>query len=288
MKKFPIELLACPDCKLPLAAVDSAPGFLSCARCGARFSLNDNPPRFYPLSKAGAIEAGLAEFKNRPGNARGMRFLRALIPPNSICDPDCQKRARRICERIKKGVILNLGAKSAGWGAHVLNLDIAQPVSGGVDMLCDIAALPFPDASIDGVVCTYVLEHVADARACLAEIARVLKPGGCVYIAVPFLFPFHPDPLDRWRWTLDGLRADMCGFDELEAGCSGGPFSALAALTPAACASIFTNFYLFNAVRFALGWMLWPLKFLDWLCAGSTRAASACANVFFFGVRRKD
>ena len=288
MKKIPLELLACSDCKLPLTADDAAPGCMSCARCGSRFSLNENPPRFYPPSKTAAIEAGLAEFKNRRGNAGAKRFLRALIPPNSICDPDGKKRARRICERMGNGVILNLGAKSADWGAHVFNLDIAQPESGGVDMLCDIAALPFIDASIDGVICTYVLEHVSDARACFDEIARVLKPGGCVYIAVPFLFPLHPDPLDRWRWTLDGLRAELRGYEELEAGSSGGPFSAFVALTPAVCASIFSNYYLFNALRFALGWLLWPMKFLDYFCAGNKTAQAASANVYYAGVRKND
>jgi len=38
--------------------------------------------------------------------------------------------------------------------------------------------LPFPDASFDGVVSNQVFEHVADAAPALAEIARVLKPGG--------------------------------------------------------------------------------------------------------------
>ena len=42
----------------------------------------------------------------------------------------------------------------------------------------DCSALPFADASFDGATCGYVIEHVPDTRAGLAEIARVLKPGG--------------------------------------------------------------------------------------------------------------
>jgi SAM-dependent methyltransferase len=49
----------------------------------------------------------------------------------------------------------------------------------------DICALPFADASLDLVVATDVIEHVADDRRALAEIARVLAPGGHALITVP-------------------------------------------------------------------------------------------------------
>jgi 2-polyprenyl-6-hydroxyphenyl methylase / 3-demethylubiquinone-9 3-methyltransferase len=47
------------------------------------------------------------------------------------------------------------------------------------DFLCGQAeALPFADASFDVVWCTDVLEHLADLPAAVAQIARVLTPGG--------------------------------------------------------------------------------------------------------------
>jgi ubiquinone/menaquinone biosynthesis C-methylase UbiE len=42
----------------------------------------------------------------------------------------------------------------------------------------DVCSLPFADESFDGATCGYVMEHVPDTRAGLAEIARVLRPGG--------------------------------------------------------------------------------------------------------------
>jgi ubiquinone/menaquinone biosynthesis C-methylase UbiE len=42
----------------------------------------------------------------------------------------------------------------------------------------DCSALPFADESFDGATCGYVIEHVPDTQAGLAEIARVLRPGG--------------------------------------------------------------------------------------------------------------
>jgi ubiquinone/menaquinone biosynthesis C-methylase UbiE len=45
-------------------------------------------------------------------------------------------------------------------------------------LAADVCSLPFADASFDGATCGYVIEHVPDTRAGLAEIARVLRPGG--------------------------------------------------------------------------------------------------------------
>jgi SAM-dependent methyltransferase len=49
----------------------------------------------------------------------------------------------------------------------------------------DLAALPFPDADFDVVIANHVLEHVADDAGALAEIRRVLRPGGWAMLAVP-------------------------------------------------------------------------------------------------------
>jgi ubiquinone/menaquinone biosynthesis C-methylase UbiE len=45
-------------------------------------------------------------------------------------------------------------------------------------IVADMVRLPFADASFDCVTCGYVLEHLPDARVGLAELSRVLLPGG--------------------------------------------------------------------------------------------------------------
>lgn len=50
-------------------------------------------------------------------------------------------------------------------------------------------ALPFADDSFDRVICAEVLEHVDDHRALLAELRRVLKPGGVLAVSVPRFGP---------------------------------------------------------------------------------------------------
>jgi SAM-dependent methyltransferase len=53
----------------------------------------------------------------------------------------------------------------------------------------DGTGLPFPDATFDRIICSEVMEHIPDDRAAMAEVRRVLKPGGTVAVTVPTWFP---------------------------------------------------------------------------------------------------
>jgi 2-polyprenyl-3-methyl-5-hydroxy-6-metoxy-1,4-benzoquinol methylase len=50
--------------------------------------------------------------------------------------------------------------------------------------IATIARLPLADRSLDGVLCSSVLEYVPDPEACLAEFSRVLRPGGLLVVSV--------------------------------------------------------------------------------------------------------
>lgn len=70
------------------------------------------------------------------------------------------------------------------------------------DIVGDIqAGIDAPSGSFDAVLCTEVLEHVADMSAALGEMHRLLRDGGRIAITVPFVVALHEEPYDFWRPT---------------------------------------------------------------------------------------
>lgn len=66
--------------------------------------------------------------------------------------------------------------------------------------------IPLPDRSVDSALCTEVLEHCPNPADVLAEVHRVLKPGGSLVLTLPFLWPLHEVPHDWCRYTPFALR----------------------------------------------------------------------------------
>lgn len=70
----------------------------------------------------------------------------------------------------------------------------------------DASFLPFRDESFDRVLLTEVLEHLENAGRALAEVHRVLRPGGILALSVPHArYPLLWDPINR-LWTAVGGR----------------------------------------------------------------------------------
>lgn len=53
----------------------------------------------------------------------------------------------------------------------------------------DALRLPFPDDTFDRIICSEVFEHIPDDRGAMAELARVLRPGGILAATVPAWLP---------------------------------------------------------------------------------------------------
>lgn len=86
----------------------------------------------------------------------------------------------------------------------VICLDVAPFPT--VDVLAVNHKLPFADDTFDAIFSLNVLEHVTDPFRCAAELVRVLKPGGKLYCAIPFLQPEHGYPHHYFNATRSGLR----------------------------------------------------------------------------------
>jgi len=65
---------------------------------------------------------------------------------------------------------------------------------GDIDYVSDITAIPVPTATYDVVLCTEVLEHVPEPIAALREMARLLKPGGRLFLTAPLGAGLHQEP----------------------------------------------------------------------------------------------
>jgi SAM-dependent methyltransferase len=97
----------------------------------------------------------------------------------------------------------------------------------------DLQRLELPDAAFDAVVCAEVLEHLDDDAAALAELARVLRPGGLLLVTVP-ANPYRYDWTDRWaghrrRYEPEGLEGRLreAGFGDVRVRGWGFPLTGL-------------------------------------------------------------
>lgn len=100
------------------------------------------------------------------------------------------------------------GAKSASYRSR-LTLDAGARIESvdGATHAVDFERDPLPraDGEADAAICCNVLEHIYDHRHLVAEIRRVVKPGGTLLGFVPFFVQYHPDPRDYFRYTGEAL-----------------------------------------------------------------------------------
>ncbi len=113
--------------------------------------------------------------------------------------------------RYLSGHVLNAGCGTRDIGPYLRRNGVTEITR------CDVAseeadvvvgpleAMPFADASFDSALCNAVLEHVVDAERAIRELARVVRKGGHLIVAVPFLQPYPACPGDFRRYTADGL-----------------------------------------------------------------------------------
>jgi SAM-dependent methyltransferase len=99
-----------------------------------------------------------------------------------------------------------------------------------LNLVSEIYQLPVKSGSVPVVLLTQTLEHLARPAEALAEVARVLAPGGQLYLSAPFLGDAeHQVPHDYYRYTRYALvhLLESAGFEVLEFRRFGGPATLL-------------------------------------------------------------
>jgi SAM-dependent methyltransferase len=186
--------------------------------------------------------------------------------------------------------VVDLGAGGRKISPETICVDFVPDAS--TNVVADVERLPFRDGSLDLVYATGLFEHVADERALIREIARVLRPGGIVHVEVPFLEQYHEDPIDCRRLTVPGLELSMQreGFHTLARGAHIGPTVTMLNAVARWCALWFDGRSvvargLSFAVFTGLSALFWPLKFLDGILIEKENAHHLAMGVYYTGTK---
>lgn len=179
-----------------------------------------------PLSFLRARRAELSDWLTREGLAHTF----------SLATWRLQRATEPVLERHARGRLLDAGCGRAphlealrARGVAIVTLDV-EDRGGSTDLIADLQDMPeVKSGSVDTVLCTQVLEHVPRPWQALAEIARVLAPGGHLILSVPHLSAIHEAPGDYYRYTRYGLDALLtgAGLEVLDIRASGGLFCLL-------------------------------------------------------------
>lgn len=193
MKSALIDLALCPACNAPLGQPRGETW--TCAQCGHALPFYTGIPLFTPppgeLVPFDKRERGPQLGSTwRQANWKFLQSQVAHLPPDEI--------------------VLDVGAGRGDFaglfsGEGYLALDVYPYPE--VDLVCDLTRVtPFRAGSFDRILLMNVLEHVYQGAALISVLARLLKPGGELIVAVPFLLKVHQAPVDFARYTHFALR----------------------------------------------------------------------------------
>ena len=237
MKQKLLDNLACPNCLKGFSFIRKK---LICHNCQKEYSIINDQPCLLERQGEGFKESSSDVIINK----LKVFFKKYPIIFNIIYytlgASAVGRRPKMVIKDLGEDkIILNLGSGIRSVRRDVINIDF-YPFT-NVDIVADITKLPFCDNSVDAVICESVLEHVKNPWAIIQEMKRVLKPGGIVYLSVPFVTGFHSSPNDYYRWSKQGLRELMRqGFREEEMGVRSGPTSAMLSIVNEWIAIIFS------------------------------------------------
>ena len=134
-----------------------------------------------------------------------------------------EEEYRKLARTPFRGSVLDIGGSTRS-GYHAL-LKGAQSITTaninpayGCDLTFDIQErFPIADNAYDHVVSLNVFEHIYRFHNAFSESARILRPGGTLVCATPFLFHVHGSPDDYFRYTKSALEkiAQESGFREI-------------------------------------------------------------------------
>ena len=271
------EVLACPRCH---ARLDAG---LSCVICGTVGRRDGARLDFGGFGESELTADPLNRIKELVKTRLHKVYPAAIKVLSPVQDRALVGRFLRSFD-LGTDLVADFGCGTHRRDERILCLD--GGAYGNVDIVTDLRRLPLADGALAGGVSIAVLEHVPDPAAHIAEMHRVLRPGGRMLVFVPFIQPFHASPYDFQRYTAVGLREQFGAFEVLSVDVGAGPTSGMLWVLQEWLAMVlsFGSRRLYRAIL-PLTWVLSPLKLLDLLLVHHPMAAQA-ASGFVIEVRK--
>lgn len=161
------------------------------------------------LRRAGAplarlrLAVGRSPLSERWGSDRGRALCRHYL---RLFLAECAADIRGHCLEFDSGRYTRMFGRAVE-KIDVLHVDDSNPRATIVGDLTRPNRIP--SDTFDCIVCTHVLHLIYEVDAAIADLHRILKPGGVLLVAVPHVSMVSGSFPEYWRFTPDGLRAAL-------------------------------------------------------------------------------
>ena len=201
------------------------------------------------------------------------RFVRAVYADQND-SPVIRAELGRVLQELGTGRGVNVGGGAQPLDSRLTHVDLVRHAA--CDCTADARFLPFASGVFDLALSQEVVEHVDDPFHAVREMVRVLRPGGTIYLQVPFVIGYHPGPEDYWRFTRAGLEALMrqAGIPAAHIQIAVGPGTGFFRIAVEFLAGIAGRLApaLYLPAKGAASLLCYPVKWLDgWLAGGAAR-----------------
>jgi SAM-dependent methyltransferase len=273
-----VGVLTCPSCRAP---IDDD---LTCASCGTVGRWRGNQLDFGGFADEELRSDPLNRLKELVKRRFGKLYPAAINSLSPVRPSWTIARPFLRTFDLDRELVADLGAGTHRHDPRVICADGGSYQN--IDIITDLRRLPLADGSLAGAMSIAVLEHVPDPANHIAEIHRLLAPGGRLLCFVPFMQPFHASPYDYQRYTQVGLAEQFPGFEVLSVKVGAGPTSGMLWVLQEWLAIVlsFGSMRLYRMIQ-PLTWILSPLKLLDVLLSRHP-AAPVIASGFVIEVRK--
>jgi SAM-dependent methyltransferase len=260
-----MAIVACPSCYGELDFLELGAG-IRCKCCGAKYRYAGHVPVIMNDQQQMELSNKLNCYRETTVPRFDTRFRQMLYPKMLTFDPWKKKRMKGwLANFSDESILMDIGAQTFRHRPDIIAFDVVP--FPGVDLVGDGLRLPIRSDSVDGIINTGVLEHVESPERMVSEIYRILRPKGEVYVEVPFMQPFHPDPVDFHRFSLPALEKLFHSFEVVAKGVGAGPCSSLNWLLREISASVFENPTLYTYTWILTGWVTFWIPMLDFFLA---------------------